>query len=106
MAASKSARHDNLGEYEGGSSDSNLPIPDPTRLTTQLNEVRADVDRQVLALREFLMSQMENIAGVSAEKFQAINTRFIERDVRIKTGCTGKPDVLGCRSSRSEGSCR
>jgi hypothetical protein len=125
MAASQSARHGTLGEYEGGSGDSNLPVPDPARLATQLvdraitafrevfegrigelnraialatnqvdkipadtdaklNEMRADVDRQVLALRELIMSQMENIAGVSAEKFQAINTRFIERDVRIR----------------------
>src|SRR6266568_4048311 len=125
MAVSKSAGHDNLGEYEEGSGNSNLPVPDPTRLTTQLvdrtitafrdlfevrigelnraialatnqvnkipadtdaklNELRADVDRQVLALREFIMSQMENITSVSAEKFQAINTRFIERDVRIE----------------------
>jgi hypothetical protein len=46
--------------------------------------LRADIDRQVLSLRELIMSQMENIRGMSAEKFQMIDDRFIERDSRIR----------------------
>jgi hypothetical protein len=47
-------------------------------------QLRADVDRQVLALREFLLSRIESIRGLSEEKFQVLDTRFIERDVRVE----------------------
>jgi hypothetical protein len=46
MTASESAVNDSFHDYEGRSVDSNLPIPDPTRLTTQL------VDRTIAAFRE------------------------------------------------------
>jgi hypothetical protein len=46
------------------------------------NELRADVGRQMTALREFIMSQIENNRGVTAEKLEAINIRFAERDKR------------------------
>jgi DNA-binding transcriptional MerR regulator len=125
MTASESAMRDNLRGYDGGSADTNLPVPDPTRLTTQLvdrtfgafrevfevrfaeldraialatsqvdripadtdakgSQLRADVDRQVLALRELILSQIESIKGVNAEKFQALDIRFTERDVRVE----------------------
>jgi hypothetical protein len=93
--ASESAMVDSAREHEPRSGDDNLPVPDPTRLTTQLvdrsiagfrevfevrfeemnraislvtsqvvkipadndaarAQLRADLDRQVLALREFI----------------------------------------------------
>jgi hypothetical protein len=47
-------------------------------------ELRADVERQMTALREFIMSQIENNRGVTAERLEAINIRFAERDKRAK----------------------
>jgi hypothetical protein len=125
MVASESAMRENIRDYDRRPSDGNIPVPDPTALTTQLvdrtvasfrevfdvrfaelnraimlattqankipadidvklSELRADVDRRVLALRELVMSQMESIRGVNAERFQAVDTRFVERDVRIE----------------------
>lgn len=125
MAAAESSTRDKLREYEENSIESNLPVPDPTRLTTQLvdrtilafrevfevrlaemdkaivlaarqvkripadaairsNQLRADVDRQMLALRELILSRIENIRDVNAQKFEAVDSRFIERDIRIE----------------------
>jgi hypothetical protein len=123
MTVSEPGMHDDLRGYETRGGDSNIPIPDPTRLTTQLVDrtiaafrevldvrfaelsraiaavagqvnklpadaeakaiqLRADVDRQVLALRELIMSQVEGVRGVSDEKFQALDARLVERDAR------------------------
>lgn len=107
------------------SSTSNLPVPDPTVLTTQLvdralaayREVvesrlngmdeatrllaseltlarqtadqrslrsRDDLDRSVHALREVLSGDIKNVADVTSEKFNAVDTRFQERDTRTQ----------------------
>jgi hypothetical protein len=125
MAAAESSTRDKLREYEENLIESNLPVPDPTRLTTQLvdrtilafrevfevrlaemdkaivlaarqvkripadaairsNQLRADIDRQMLALRELILSRIENIRDVNAQKFEAVDSRFIERDIRIE----------------------
>jgi hypothetical protein len=56
----------------------------PGDVDAKLSELRTDIDRQVLALRELVTSQMEGMRGVAAEKFLAIDTRFVERDVRTE----------------------
>jgi hypothetical protein len=102
---------DSVRDYEVRAGDNNLPVPDPTRLTTQLvnrtiaafrevfevrfeevnrainlvtsqvvrvpadndaarTELRADLDRQMLALREFVLSQIVIVRDVNTEKFQ------------------------------------
>jgi hypothetical protein len=112
-------------EYDRRSTESNLPIPDPTRLTTELveraitglrelfearlaemdkaivlaaaqasrlsaddaarrDQMQAEVNHQMAALREFIMSQIENIRSVDSEKFEAISIRFAERDIRTE----------------------
>jgi DNA-binding transcriptional MerR regulator len=104
--------------------DSNLPVPDPTRMTTALidrtvaafrevfevrfaelnraialttsqvnklpaeidaksSQLRADIDRQMLGLREYIISQIEMLQGVHAEKFRAVDIRFTERDALV-----------------------
>jgi hypothetical protein len=103
----------------------NLPVPDPTVLTTQLvdralaayrevvevrldgmdeathllaNELtlarqtndardlrsREDRDRAVNALREVLTGNIKNVSDVTLEKFNAVDTRFQERDTRTQ----------------------
>jgi hypothetical protein len=125
MAASESGMREIARDYERRPGDGNIPVPDPSTLTTQLvdrtvasfrevfdfrfeevnraimvvagqvnripadtdtklTELRTDVDRQLLALRELVTSQMDSIRGVSAEKFRAVDTRFVERDVRTE----------------------
>lgn len=126
MAAPQRSTRDD----ERRSTDSNLPIPDPTRLTTQLvdrtisgfreiydarltemgkaialaanqasklsqddaarrDQLRADVDRQMTALREFIMGQIEITRKVNKAKFEAINIRFAERDIRTEQAAQG-----------------
>ena len=111
MAAPESSTREKLHEYTGYLAESNLPIPDPTKLTTQLvdrtilafrelvevrladmdkaillaakqvekipaettflrDQLRAEIDRQMLALREFILSRVEKIEDVNAEKFE------------------------------------
>jgi hypothetical protein len=125
MAAPESSTRGRLREYEGHVTQSNLPVPDPTKLTTQLvdrtmsglrevfdvrlaemdkavmlaakqvreipadaaakqSQLQADIDRQMLALREFILSQIENIREVSTQKFEGVNSRFLERDIRTE----------------------
>jgi hypothetical protein len=125
MAAPESSTRDRLREYEGHVTQGNLPIPDPTRLTTQLvdrtisslrevldvrlaemdkavmlaakqvrkipadvaakqSQMQSDIDRQMLALREFILSQIENIREVNTQKLEAVNSRFLERDIRTE----------------------
>lgn len=103
----------------------NLPVPDPTVLTTQLvdralggyrqvvetrlagmdratelvareleqqasdvdiqrERLRGDFDREMAALREWLLGRIENVRDVGLEKFAGIETRFIERDTRTE----------------------
>jgi hypothetical protein len=107
------------------STPSNLPVPDPTVLTTQLvdralaayREVvevrlgamdeathllaseltlarqkvdasdarsRDDRDRALKALREVLSGDIKNVSDVTLEKFNAVDTRFLERDTRTQ----------------------
>ena len=124
MAAPESSTREKLREYTGHLAESSLPIPDPTKLTTQLvdrtilafrelvevrladmdkaillaakqvekipadtaflrDQLRAEIDRQMLALREFILSRVEKIEDVNAQKFEGVNSRFLERDIRI-----------------------
>lgn len=110
-------------EYQRQIGDSNLPIPDPTRLTTQLvdralaafrevvetrlaamdkatalvaseldkinddslgvhSHMVEDRDRQLAALREFLMERIDKVSEVSHERFAAVDTQFRDRDIR------------------------
>lgn len=123
MAAPEASTHD-IRDYERRATDTNLPVPDPTRLTTQLvdrtisafrevydvrlaemdkaivlaatrvnrvpeddairrDQLRAEIDRQITSLREVIMSQIENIRNVNAEKFEAVHIRIEERDIRV-----------------------
>jgi hypothetical protein len=124
MAPPESGTRERPRGYEQHLTDSNLPIPDPTRLTTELvdrsisafrevfevrladldkailladqqvkkipadtalqrEQQRAEIDSQMLALREFILSRVEKLQDVNAEKFESINSRFLERDIRI-----------------------
>jgi hypothetical protein len=57
-----------------------LPADDAARR----DQMRAEIDRQMIALREFIMSQIENLRAVDSEKFEAISIRFTERDLRTE----------------------
>jgi polyhydroxyalkanoate synthesis regulator phasin len=58
---------------------SNVPIPDPTLLTTEQFTRGQDIQRRELqALRELLTSEMNRIEKVHEEKFKSIETRFAE----------------------------
>jgi hypothetical protein len=124
MTAPESSTREKLREYTGHLTEGNLPIPDPTKLTTQLvdrtilafrelfevrladmdkaillaarqvekfpadtafqvDQLRAEINREMLALREFILGRVERIEAVNAEKFEGVNSRFQERDVRI-----------------------
>jgi hypothetical protein len=123
MTVSEPGMHDDFRGNAARMGDSNIPVPDPTTLTTllvdrtiaafrevldvrfaELNraiaavtglvyklpadaeakaiQLRAEIDRQVLALRELIMSQVEGVRGVSDEKFQALDARLVERDAQ------------------------
>jgi len=110
-------------DYARRSGDTNVPVPDPTRLTTQLvdralasfrevvetrigamdqatklvaadvarisagtesqtEHLRHDIDRQLAALREYLIEHINRVSDISSEKFVGIDTRFGERDER------------------------
>jgi hypothetical protein len=56
----------------------------PADATTKCDRLRLDLDGQMQALREFIMSQIENIRGVTTEKFDAVDSRFKERDIRTE----------------------
>jgi hypothetical protein len=56
----------------------------PADAATKCDESRADINRQMLALRELIMSQIENVRNVSADKFDSINGRFRERDAQLE----------------------
>jgi hypothetical protein len=56
----------------------------PADTAIKCDELRADIDRQMLALRELIMSQIENVRSVSADKFDSINGRFRERDAQLE----------------------
>src|SRR5260370_12680328 len=55
----------------------------PADAATKCDELRADINRQMLALRELIMSQIENVRSGSADKFDSINGRFRERDAQL-----------------------
>jgi hypothetical protein len=115
----------NFDPYAARAGDSNLPIPDPTRLTTQLvdralaafrevmetrlaamdkatelvaegldkvhierdrdlDQIRRDYDRLMIAEREFILSRIQNVTGVADERFAAIKNQFVERDTRAE----------------------
>jgi hypothetical protein len=48
----------------------------------KVEHLREDVDRHLVALREWLVGQVANVSDVSGERFSAIDTRFEERDAR------------------------
>jgi hypothetical protein len=56
----------------------------PGDATIKCDRLRIDLDGQMQALREYIMSQIENIRDVTTEKFDAVNSRFVERDVRTE----------------------
>lgn len=87
------------------------PRPDPTTLTTELvgraiagfrevvearldgmdratelerEDSRQRFDEQLSALRELILSRIGNVSDVTAEKFNAVDTRFLERDTRTE----------------------
>lgn len=56
----------------------NLPIPDPTSLTTE------QLHREISALRELLETKIESAAEITLERFRGIETQFNERDKRTE----------------------
>jgi hypothetical protein len=56
----------------------------PGRSETARLDLRSDFARQMTAEREFILSQIENVSAVAVEKFEAVNTRFLERDTRTE----------------------
>lgn len=91
---------------------SNIPVPDPSLLTTEqlrrelsglreiletrlaamdratdliameLARVPSHNDRELASQREYIISLIDTVRSVSAEKFAGIDTRFLERDER------------------------
>jgi hypothetical protein len=60
----------------------NIPRPDPSRLTTlQYDRGMEQLRRELLAVREYLMSAMSRIEDVHSEKFKSLETRFTESKV-------------------------
>lgn len=51
---------------------------------SDLVHFRDDRDRQNLALREILSAAVANVSEVTGEKFNAVDTRFQERDTRTQ----------------------
>lgn len=45
---------------------------------------REDRDREITALREILVASIGNVSDVTFEKFNAVDTRFLERDTRTQ----------------------
>jgi hypothetical protein len=80
--------------------ESNLPIPDPTALTTaqllreqsslreimevRINGVERSLEQQLAAAVELILSHIKNVADVSNERFSGIATQFLERDTRTE----------------------
>jgi hypothetical protein len=56
----------------------------PADATTKCDKLRLDLEGQMQALREFIMSQIENIRDLTTVKFDAVNSRFKERDIRTE----------------------
>lgn len=52
------------------------PVPDPTLLTTEA------LTREITALKELVFTRIESLKDVNNEKFQSIQTQFLERDTR------------------------
>lgn len=104
-----------INEYSAKNADRNTPIPDPTRLTTQLIDrtlsaykdvvdtrlsaideatkleriqLRFEVERQITTLREILSLQIDGVAAVTNEKFSAISDGFAIRDTRVIQAAT------------------
>jgi hypothetical protein len=64
----------------------NIPIPDPSLLTTeQFNRGQDAQRRELMALREYLLSEMGRIETVHEEKFKGMETRFVESKIEGKT---------------------
>ncbi len=121
MTVPESGTRDEVRGYARRYLDENIPIPDPTKLTTELvdrsisafrevfevrlaemdkaiilaadsigklpadattkcDKLRSELEVQMLGLREFIVSKIENIRDVNAEKFEAVSNRFAERD--------------------------
>jgi hypothetical protein len=63
----------------------NIPIPDPSLLTTeQFNRGQDAQRREMSALREYLISEMTRIEKVHEEKFKGLEIRFSESKVEGK----------------------
>jgi hypothetical protein len=64
----------------------NIPIPDPSLLTNEQFIRGQDAQRRdMLAMREFLMGEMNRIEKVHEEKFRGLETRFAESKIEGKT---------------------
>jgi hypothetical protein len=64
----------------------NIPIPDPSLLTTeQFNRGQDNARREMSSLREYLISEMTRIEKVHEEKFKGIEVRFAESKIEGKT---------------------
>ena len=64
----------------------NIPIPDPSLLTTeQFNRGQDAQRREMASLREYLVSEMTRIEMVHEEKFKSVETRFAESKIEGKT---------------------
>jgi hypothetical protein len=65
-----------------------VPVPDPTKLTTEqlrreLDIMAAELRRESEANRALLMGDILHLRELHAERFDAIDMRFHERDVRF-----------------------
>ncbi len=66
---------------------SNIPIPDPSTLTTE------QLRRELLSLREFLMKDMQRIEEVHTERFKSIDTRFGEGKTALDAALRAQKDT-------------
>jgi hypothetical protein len=77
----------------------NVPIPDPSLLTTEQFNRGQDVQRRELgALREFLLSEMGRIEQVHEEKFKSIETRFGENKTALDAALRAAQNLVDAQN--------
>jgi len=78
---------------------SNIPIPDPSLLTTdQFNRGQESNRRELAALREYLISEMNRIERVHDEKFKGIEVRFAESKTALDAALRAAQNLVDAQN--------